>query len=205
MELIYKLSHVILHFDYYLRALICNYGLWTYCILFIIIFCETGLVFTPILPGDALLITAGTLIATTHHISINLLSLLLIFSAILGNYLNYSLGKIFGHRFNLNPLYLKKTQEFYQKYGAKTIVIARFIPIVRTFAPFLAGIANMEQLLFLRYTIFGSCIWIGGLLYASYYLGNTLWLQQNLKIVIILVILFSVLPNIYHYWREKKQ
>lgn len=209
MTLTYDLSDIIFHFDHYLYHITNTCGIWTYAILFLIIFCETGVILTPLLPGDALLITVGTLTANNHSkIDVNVLCVLLITAAMFGNCLNYYLGKTFGQliyaKCKLKPKYIDQTHEFYQQYGNKTIFFARFVPIVRTFAPFLAGTAAMNQKKFLNYSLSSSIVWIAGLLYFSHYLGNNLWLQNNLNIVIVLVMLCSLLPNISAYWRKKK-
>lgn len=209
MTLPYDLSNIILHFDHYLYHIANTCGTWTYAILFLIIFCETGLILTPLLPGDALLITAGVLTANNHSkIDVHVLCVILVTAAMLGNCLNYYLGKTFGQliyaKCNLKPKYLDKTHEFYRHYGNKTIFFARFVPIVRTFAPFLAGLAAMNQQTFLHYSLSGSITWIAGLLYLSHYLGSNLWLQHNLNLVLVAVIICSLLPNISIYLRPKK-
>jgi membrane-associated protein len=193
---------VLLHLDKYLDQVITTYGTWTYLILFLIIFLETGLVVTPILPGDSLLFAAGAF-AARGSLDIAFLFGLLSVAAILGDAVNYSIGFFLGpkvlraeSRF-LKREYLEKTQNFYEKYGGKTIVIARFVPIVRTFAPFLAGIGKMRYPQFLAYNIVGALLWMAICLFGGYFFGNLEIVRKNFTLVILGVIFVSILPALF--------
>jgi len=190
-----------LHLDVHLDTAVQNYGNLVYGILFLIIFCETGLVVTPFLPGDSLLFAVGAL-AARDILDWKLLTALLIVSAILGDATNYAIGKRFGayllsknYRF-LNPVYLEKTHAFYEKYGSKTIVIARFVPIVRTFAPFLAGMGKMSYKTFGFYNIFGGILWVAICLAAGYFFGNFEIVKKNFSLVIFGIIGVSLMPAV---------
>lgn len=192
----------ILHIDQHLIAFINNYGFWTYALLFAIIFCETGLVITPILPGDSLLFASGTIAAGSDNVlNVHLLFILLVLASILGNLLNYTLGRWAGpavfcssssRLFNKN--YLIRAHEFYERHGAKSIVIARFLPIIRTFVPFTAGIGYMSAKKFNLYNLIGAVLWIGSLLYVSYWFGNFAFIKQHFSIIIFSIIIITVLP-----------
>lgn len=211
MEFVYGLIDFILHIDDHLRDLVRDYGLWVYLILFLIIFCETGLVVTPFLPGDSLLFVAGALAALEDNgLNVYLLTLLLVIAAILGDSINFEIGKYFGHKLFSNPnskifkqSYLKKTNEFYDRHGGKTIILARFVPIIRTFAPFVAGMGRMNYKFFVRYNIFGGVIWVSIFLFLGYFVGNIPWIQKNLKFLIVFIIVFSLLPGIIEIVRNK--
>jgi membrane-associated protein len=211
MELIKTLFDLLLHLDKHLNEIIRDYGLWTYLILFLIIFCETGLVVTPILPGDSLLFAAGALAATEGSpLNVGLLFILLTVAAILGDTVNYWIGakvgpKVFTQeksRF-FKKEYLIRTQKFYEKYGGKTIIIARFIPIVRTFAPFVAGIGTMNYLQFIVYNIVGALLWVTICLFLGYFFGNIPIVKKNFSLVILAIVFISILPAIIEILRNK--
>ncbi|MDI6783808.1 MAG: DedA family protein [bacterium] len=211
MELIYKFIDLFIHLDKYLAAIIQQYGVWTYLILFLIIFCETGLVVTPLLPGDSLLFAAGTF-AALGAFNVSWLFFLLWFAAVAGDNLNYWIGyhigpKIF-HKENvrfLNKKYLERTHKFYEKYGGKTIIIARFIPIIRTFAPFVAGIGKMSYWKFIAYNIIGGIARIAVFVFGGYYFGNLPTVKHNFTLVILAIIIISVLPGVIEYIRQRKK
>lgn len=197
----------VLHFDRYLGWIISQYGLITYGLLFLIIFVETGIVIAPFLPGDSLLFVAGAFAAQE---SLNLFALLIILSiaAILGDSLNYWIGNYFGYRiFERKGLikreYLERTQNFYNKHGGKTIILARFIPIIRTFAPFIAGVGKMEYKKFLSFNILGGIAWVLLFTLAGFFFGRIPLIRDNLSIVIILIILVSLIPPVFEYLRHK--
>ncbi|ETD69357.1 membrane protein [Pelistega indica] len=200
----------ILHIDQHLTALSASYGLWIYAILFLIIFCETGLVVTPFLPGDSLLFAAGG-IAAVGGMNIHVMVGVLIAAAILGDVVNFTIGKFFGQRLFSNPdskifrqSYLDKTHAFYEKYGGKTIIIARFVPIIRTFAPFVAGMANMHYGNFLRYNVIGGALWVVLFSYAGYFFANIPVVKNNLGLVLVAIIIISVLPAVIEVIRAKR-
>jgi membrane-associated protein len=211
MELIRQLIDVLLHLDRHLGAVIQDYGLWTYLILFVIIFCETGLVVTPILPGDSLLFAVGTF-AATGALDLWLVLLLLSVAAVAGDTANYAIGyrvgpQIFrgqGVRF-LNREYLDRTHRFYERYGAKTIVIARFVPIIRTFAPFVAGIGRMSYRRFVSYNVLGGVGWIVALVSGGYAFGNIPVVRRNFSLAILAIIVLSVLPGAVEFLRERRR
>ncbi len=205
----FNLINIFLHLDVYLAQWVALYGVWIYAILFAVIFCETGLVVTPFLPGDSLLFVAG-MIAATGAMNVHLLVALLFIAAVLGDALNYTIGKYFGHRLFANkdskifrPEYLSKTHDFFEKYGGKTIIIARFVPIVRTFAPFVAGMAAMTYRKFFAYNVIGGAAWVGSLLYAGYLLGGIEIIQKNLSAIILGIIFLSILPGIIEVVKHK--
>lgn len=198
-----------LHLDVVLKDMVSTYGIWIYVILFLVIFCETGLVITPFLPGDSLLFVAG-MIAASGAMNVHLLFVLLLIAAILGDAVNYTIGKYFGHKLFANPdskifrpEYLNKTHDFFEKYGGKTIIIARFVPIVRTFAPFVAGMAEMTYKKFAFYNVTGALLWVGSLLYAGYLLGGITFIQKNLTAIILGIIFVSILPGIIEIAKHK--
>ncbi len=211
MEYVQFLIDFILHIDKYLANLVAMYGIWVYAILFLIIFCETGLVITPFLPGDSLLFVAGTLASlSTNNVNINLLAGLLIFAAILGDGVNYFIGKFFGEKLFSNSnskifrqSYLDKTHIFYEKHGGKTIILARFVPIVRTFAPFIAGMGRMSYTHFATYNIVGGIAWVAIFTYVGYFFGSLDFVQQNLKFLIVAIIFVSILPAVFEIIRNK--
>ncbi len=201
----------ILHIDQHLVNIVQTYHLWTYAILFLIIFCETGLVVTPFLPGDSLLFVAGAIAALPEMpLDVNLLVLIVFAAAFLGDSCNYAIGHFFGEKLFSNPdsrifkrSYLDKTHEFYRKYGGKTIVIARFVPIVRTFAPFVAGMGKMHYTWFLTYNALGGALWVAIFCYTGYLFGDQPFVQDNLKLLIVAIIVISVLPAVFEVLRAK--
>jgi membrane-associated protein len=201
----------VLHIDVHLAELVTNYGLWVYGILFVIIFCETGLVVTPFLPGDSLLFVAGALCAAPqYHLSVFLMILLLIGAAVLGDACNYFIGKFFGETLFSNPQskvfkqsYLKKTHEFYEKHGGKTIILARFVPIVRTFAPFVGGMGRMSYARFFSFNVVGGISWVSLFMFAGYFFGGLPIVQHNLSIIIFGIIFVSCLPAVFEVWRQR--
>jgi membrane-associated protein len=209
VDLLLSAWGLLVHLDQHLAALLQQYGAWIYPILFAIIFCETGLVVTPFLPGDSLLFVAGAL-AATGGIDVHLLALLLVIAGVLGNTVNYSIGyfigpRVFhweGSRF-FNRKALERAHVFYEKHGGVTIIITRFVPILRTFAPFVAGIARMTYLRFSIYNLAGALAWVLSLLYAGYWFGNVPVVKQNLSAVIIGVIVLSVMPLVVEYVRSR--
>ena len=209
MEFIKSLIDLFLHLDQHLGELIRNYGLWTYLILFLIIFCETGLVVTPFLPGDSLLFAAGTF-AARGDLSVFWLFILLSIAAILGDTVNYWIGHYVGpkvfHKENvrlLNKKHLERTHAFYEKYGGKTIIIARFIPIIRTFAPFVAGVGSMTYWRFITYNIVGGILWVGVCVFAGFFFGNIEIVQRNFSLVVLAIVLISVLPVFIEFVRHR--
>ena len=201
----------ILHIDRHLHQLASEYGLWVYGIVFLIVFCETGLVVLPLLPGDSLLFAAGSLASLPDsQLSPHLLFLGLSIAAILGDTLNYWIGKKIGPKVFASQEsrffkreYLDKTHAFYLKYGAKTIVIARFIPIIRTFAPFVAGVGKMPYRTFIFYNIIGAVIWVGSFVYAGFYFGQLPFVQTNFKLIILAIIILSIMPPVIEYLKHR--
>ncbi|MFJ4391693.1 DedA family protein [Pseudomonas soli] len=193
---------LILHLDAYLDLLVNNYGPWIYAILFAVIFCETGLVVMPFLPGDSLLFIAGA-VAAGGGMDPVLLAGLLMAAAILGDSTNYVIGRTAGERLFRNPNskifrkdYLQRTHEFYERHGGKTVTLARFLPILRTFAPFVAGIAHMHYPRFLTFSVAGSLLWVGGLVTLGYFFGNVPFIKQHLSLMVVAIILLSLIPMI---------
>jgi membrane-associated protein len=210
MEFIQSLIDIFIHLDRYLGEIIRNYGTWTYALLFLIIFMETGFVVTPFLPGDSLLFAAGTF-AALGDLNIGLLVILLITAAILGDTVNYWIGHYIGPRaFSGNIRFLKKeyldrTHEFYEKHGGKTIILARFIPIIRTFAPFVAGVGEMTYIHFLTYNVVGGIVWVLIFSLGGYFFGNIPAVQENFTLVILAIIFISVLPGIIEFLRGRSR
>jgi membrane-associated protein len=209
VELLLSGWDLLVHLDRHLAALLQQHGAWVYLLLFVIIFCETGLVVTPFLPGDSLLFIAGAL-AAGGGIDVHLLALLLVAAAVLGNTVNYSIGRFIGPRvFHweasrfFNRRALDRAHAFYEKHGGKTIVITRFVPILRTFAPFVAGIARMTYLNFTAYNVAGALAWVLSLLYAGYWFGNVPIVKQNLTWVIVGIVVLSVMPLAFEYVRQR--
>ena len=199
----------ILHIDQHLTALSAQYGMWIYAILFLIIFCETGLVATPFLPGDSLLFAAGG-IAAVGGMNIHIMVLILLVAAILGDAVNFMIGKYFGAKLFSNPdskifrrAYLEKTHAFYEKHGGKTIIIARFVPIVRTFAPFVAGMGDMHYGRVIRYNIIGALAWVLLFSYLGYFFANIPLVKNNLGLVLGAIIVISILPAVIEIVRAK--
>jgi len=209
VELLLSGWDLLVHLDRHLAVLLQQHGAWVYLLLFTIIFCETGLVVTPFLPGDSLLFIAGAL-AAGGGIDVHVLALVLVAAAVLGNTVNYSVGRFFGpkvfqwedSRF-FNKRALERAHAFYEKHGGKTIIITRFVPILRTFAPFVAGIARMTYLNFTVYNVAGALAWVLLLLYAGYWFGNVLFVKQNLTWVILGIIVLSVTPLALEYVRQR--
>ncbi len=201
MGLISTIIDIVLHVDKYLTLIIQYFGGWTYALVFLVIFLETGLVLTPFLPGDSLIFALGTF-AAVGTFNIWLLFLILALAAILGDTVNYWIGSYIGSKVFttksklLNKEHLHKTQRFFDRYGGKTIIIARFIPIIRTFAPFLAGVGKMRYWKFLVYNVIGGIAWVGLFLWGGYFFGNIPWVQKNLTLVVILIIATSLIPVI---------
>jgi membrane-associated protein len=208
MELLRQAIDVFLHLDRYLGDLIKDYGLWTYAILFLIIFCETGLVVTPFLPGDSLLFAAGTF-AALGSLNIWFLVGLLMAAAVLGDTVNYSIGHYLGDRaYNIKWIkreYLDKTHAFFEKHGGKAIFLARFVPIVRTFAPFVAGIGKMSYGYFITYNFVGGITWVALFTFAGYFFGNIPFVQKNFEFVIVAIILISVLPMLFEWLKARNE
>ena len=209
MELLTSFIDIVLNLDRYLQELVAAYGVWVYLILFLIIFCETGLVVTPFLPGDSLLFVAGAL-AATGALDVHGLFALLVAAAFTGDNTNYWIGRYLGPRvFSraqsrlLNPAHIARTQRFYEKHGGKTVIFARFLPIVRTFAPFVAGIGLMHYPRFMFYSFSGSVFWIGFFVYGGYYFGNIPVVKQNLTLFIIGIIVASITPGIVELTRQR--
>ncbi|HNX90835.1 MAG TPA: DedA family protein [Candidatus Omnitrophota bacterium] len=210
MELISQLVDIVIHFDKHLSVIIQNLGNWSYLMLFVIIFCETGLVVTPFLPGDSLLFVVGAF-AALGSFDIFWLCAVLAFAAIAGDSVNYAIGKIFGEKLFRNERskifkkeYLVETHNFYEKYGGKTIILARFIPIIRTFAPFVAGIGKMSYLKFFAYNVCGGILWITAFVCGGFFFGNTPVVKKHFHLVVLAIIVISVLPAVIEYWKHTR-
>jgi membrane-associated protein len=211
MGLIGGLWDLVIHLDRHLSAVIQDYGAWTYLLLFLIVFCETGLVVTPILPGDSLLFAVGTF-AAAEALDLTLVLLLLSAAAIAGDTVNYAIGYRVGPRIFrrqsvrfLNREYLDRTHRFYERHGAKTIVIARFVPIIRTFAPFVAGIGQMSYGRFIAYNVIGGVSWVCLLVLGGYAFGNLPAVKQNFTLVIFAIIGVSLLPGVIEFLRQRRR
>jgi membrane-associated protein len=211
MGLIGTLWDLVIHLDRHLSAVIQDYGAWTYLLLFLIVFCETGLVVTPILPGDSLLFAVGTFVAA-GALDLTLVLLLLSAAAIAGDTVNYAIGYRVGPRLFrrpsvrfLNREYLDRTHRFYERHGAKTIVIARFVPIIRTFAPFVAGIGQMSYGRFIAYNVIGGVSWVCLLVLGGYAFGNLPAVKQNFTLVIFAIIGVSLLPGVIEFLRQRRR
>ena len=210
MELLTWLWDLVVHLDKHLLELTQTYGTWVYAILFLVIFSETGFVVTPFLPGDSLLFVLGAL-AAAGALDIRLLILLLVIAAIAGNQVNFAIGRYLGPRIFksggsrfLKPEYLERTHRFFEKHGGKTIIITRFVPIVRTYAPFVAGLGAMEPGKFTAYNVAGGVLWIVSLTLAGYFFGNIPVVKNNLTLVIFAIIFLSILPGIIEYLRHRR-
>jgi membrane-associated protein len=200
---------LIVHLDEHLLWVAQRYGVWIYAVLFLIVFCETGLVVTPFLPGDSLLFVAGT-IAGAGEMNVHLMAGLLVLAAVLGDSLNYAIGQYLGPRvfryedsWFFRKAYLERTHAFFERHGGKTIVIARFVPIVRTYAPFVAGIGRMQYRRFLLFNVTGALLWVVLLTYAGYLFGNVPVIKDNLTLVIVVIILLSISPGIVEIARQR--
>jgi len=211
MDILLWFWDLLVHLDQHLAVLLQQYGTWVYLILFVIVFCETGLVVTPFLPGDSLLFVSGTLWATSG-MEVELLAATLICAALCGDNVNYWVGRYIGPRvfrwehsrwFNRHAL--DRTHEFYERHGGKTLIIARFVPLVRTFAPFVAGVGSMSYARFLAYSVAAALLWVLSLVYAGYFFGNVPWVRSNLTIVIFGIIALSLAPIAVGYVRHRMQ
>ncbi|KAI5916364.1 DedA family protein [Thauera sp. 2A1] len=211
MEFLAFFVDLVLHVDRHLAELLANYGNWIYAILFLIVFCETGLVVTPFLPGDSLLFVAGALAAGGGMDPAILIGVLFA-AAVLGDSLNYTIGRRFGGRISqwpdsrfFNRRALEKTHEFYERHGGKTIIIARFMPIIRTFAPFVAGMATMDYRRFLAFNVLGAALWVAPLVMAGYWFGNLPIVKNNLSLVIFGIIALSLMPLVIGWLRHRNE
>jgi membrane-associated protein len=210
MDIFSTIADYIIHLDKHLAVIIQNYGVWTYLLLFLIIFMETGLVVTPFLPGDSLLFAAGTF-AGLGVLNIWVLFITLSVAAILGDTVNYWIGHYIGPKaFSGNVRFLKKeyldrTHEFYERHGGKTIILARFIPIIRTFAPFVAGIGEMSYGHFISYNIIGGIAWVALFTFGGYFFGNLPFVQNNFSFVVVAIIIISVMPGVYEFFKERSR
>ena len=215
MDFLYEVGHfffrLVTDTGHELDMLVSQYGVWAYAILFLIIFCETGLVVTPFLPGDSLLFLAGAIaVRPENPLHIYWLAGLLILAAILGDSTNYMIGRFFGRTLFNNPnskifkqKYLEKTNEFYKKHGRKTIILARFVPIVRTFSPFVAGMGKMKYKRFITFSVLGGILWVGLFTALGALIGRMPWIEKNLDKVVIIIIFVSILPAIYEFLKAK--
>lgn len=211
MDIIYYLFEIFLHLDKHLAEITAQYGIWTYLILFLIIFAETGFVVTPFLPGDSLLFAAGA-IASLGSLDVFLLFFLLTVAAIGGDTVNYWIGKKLGHKLfsSKSSRFIKKehfdkTHKFYEKYGGKTIIIARFAPIIRTFAPFVAGIGEMTYWKFLTYNVIGGILWIAIFVFGGYFFGNLPFVKNNFSVIVVAIILISLLPMVIEFIKHRRE
>ncbi|KON81892.1 DedA family protein [Azoarcus sp. PA01] len=209
MEIINFLIDIVMHLDKHLEALVQAYGTWIYAILFAVIFSETGFVVTPFLPGDSLLFVAGAL-AAVGGMDIGLLIATLTIAAVLGNTVNYTIGRYFGPKVFqwensrlFNKAALLKTHLFYEKHGGKTLVISRFLPLFRTFAPFVAGVGSMTYARFTLFNVIGAVAWVVSLTFAGYWFGNMPWIKQNLTLVIVAIIVLSLVPVAIGAWKSR--
>ncbi|MBI3167019.1 MAG: DedA family protein [Chloroflexi bacterium] len=208
MDFLKSAIDLFLHLDEYLQTIITNYGAWTYGILFVVIFIETGLVVMPFLPGDSLLFAAGTFAALGSFNVWGLIGLLAV-AAVLGDAVNYSIGHYLGERAYsikwIKKEYLDKTHAFFEKHGGKAIFLARFVPIVRTFAPFVAGIGKMSYAYFATYNVVGGVTWVIIFTLLGYFFGNIPFVKKNFELVIIVIILISVLPMVFEWWKHRQE
>lgn len=216
LDLVHKLIDFILHIDRHLAEIVAQYGVWTYAVLFLIIFAETGLVVTPFLPGDSLLFAAGAIVSLPGSgLNVHVMALLLFAAAVLGDTLNYWIGakigpKVFSREdsFFLRKKHLERAHAFFEKYGGRAIILARFVPIVRTFVPFIAGVGRMTYARFLAFNVIGGFAWIYFFTYAGYFFGARPFVQKNFKLVILAIIILSVLPMVFEgirAWRENRR
>ena len=211
MEWIHQIIDLFLHLDKHLNAVIENYGVWTYGILFLIVFCETGLVVTPILPGDSLLFAAGALAGGGGPLRVSWLLALLIVAAILGDTVNYWVGHLFGEKLAakfprvIKPEYLTKTHAFYEKYGGETIILCRFVPIVRTFAPFVAGVGAMTYGKFLAYNIIGGVLWVVIFILGGVWFGGLKFVKNHFALVELAIVILSIMPGVIEFLRARRK
>jgi len=210
MDLLAGFVDLILHLDQHLRELAQNYGAWVYAVLFVIVFLETGVVVTPFLPGDSLLFVAGAL-AASGELNVHGLVVLLIAAAIAGDSLNYAIGRYLGPRvFRFDDsrffkrAYVERTHAFFERHGGKAIILARFVPIVRTYAPFVAGIGAMRYRHFLMFNVAGAVLWVALLAYAGFFFGNLPLVRNNLTVVILGIVVLSIMPAVVEFWRAKR-
>jgi membrane-associated protein len=210
MTMITTILYSLLALDQTVATLAAQYGEWVYAILFVIIFAETGLVVCPFLPGDSFLFIAGTVVAVAN-LNVHVLVVVLIVAAVLGDSVNYGIGHYIGPKAFQRPdsrwfrqEYLRRTQAFYDKYGGLTIIIGRFVPIIRTFAPFLAGVAGMSYRRFLCFNIVGGCLWISSLVYAGYLFGNIPWVKDNLSLIVVAIVVVSLIPAVSTFVKERR-
>jgi membrane-associated protein len=209
MQILNGLLDFVLHLDKHLSPIIQEYGAWTYLLLFAIVFCETGLVVTPFLPGDSLLFAAGAF-AANGSLSIWALIGALIAAAVLGDTANYAIGHFLGSRLLkggrlIKPAHIERTHEFFEKYGGKTVIIARFVPIVRTFAPFVAGLGSMSYGRFMSYNVVGGTAWVLLCTLAGYLFGNLPFVQKNFSLVVLMIIVLSLLPGVWEIWQSRRR
>lgn len=210
MQILKGLLDFVLHLDKHLSPIIHEYGAWTYLLLFAIVFCETGLVVTPFLPGDSLLFAAGAF-AANGSLSVWALAGALIAAAILGDTANYWIGHFLGHRLLnsprriIKPEHIAHTHEFFEKYGGKTVIIARFVPIVRTFAPFVAGLGSMSYGRFMSYNVIGGTAWVLLCTFAGYWFGNLPFVQKNFSLVVLMIIFLSLLPAVWEFAQARRR
>jgi membrane-associated protein len=210
LELLAQFLDVVLHLDRHLVAMVQEYGVWVYAILFAIIFSETGFVVTPFLPGDSLLFVAGA-VAASGAMDVHLLVVLLVLAAVAGNTVNYAIGRWLGKRFFtdrgsrwLNPRHLDKAHAFYEHHGGKAVIISRFLPIVRTYIPFVAGLGAMDPGRFTAFNVAGGVLWVASLAYAGYFFGNIPWIKGNLTLIIVGIIVVSLLPVVWAWVKSRK-
>jgi membrane-associated protein len=213
MELLEILKELLTNTKGFLEQFVSDHGMWLYALLFLIVFCETGLVVLPLLPGDSLLFTAGVLAGNANNnLNVFAIIILLIIAALLGDNTNYFIGryiakkgeggKLFG-LFTIKKEYLEKTESFYEKHGSKTIILARFVPIVRTFAPFVAGVGSMQYTRYISYCIMGAILWVGSITLAGYFLGSNEWIQHNFEKVVLGIVAASLLPVVFQFIKHK--
>ena len=210
MDTLKLLIDFVLHLNVHLEALVADYGVWVYAILFLIVFCETGLVVTPFLPGDSLLFAAGA-IAAGGGLNLFVLMGLLVIAAIAGDTVNYWIGDRVGHKLMaryprlVQRKHVDRTHEFFERYGGKTIIIARFVPIVRTFAPFVAGVGEMTYTRFMSFNVIGALLWVVLLVPAGYFFANVPFVKENFSLVILAIIILSIVPAVVEFWRERRR
>jgi membrane-associated protein len=211
MELLKHAVDFVLHLDKHLDSLVTQFGPWLYVILFLIVFCETGLVVTPFLPGDSLMFAVGALAARPDGLNVWIVVVSLAVAAILGDSANYWIGYFAENRLErrfprlVKPEYIRRTHEFYERYGGKTIIIARFVPIIRTFAPFVAGVGKMTYSRFMLFNVTGGLLWIGLLVPAGYFFGNLPVVRKNFSLVVLAIIFLSILPGVIEFIRERNR
>jgi len=205
MEFVAALWDLAVHLDAHLAAFVARHGAWVYGLLFVIVFCETGLVVTPFLPGDSLLFVTGTL-AAAGGMDIALVMATLVSAALCGDNVNYWIGRWLGTRVLsrwINPVYLRRTHEFYERHGGKTIVIARFVPVIRTYVPFVAGLGAMPYLRYLAFCVLGAALWVGSICLAGYFFGNIPAVKGNLTLVILGIVALSISPGVIAWLRSR--